>query len=369
MRPSTTQTAAVRELLRRAVLAGCAPGAVAGWGRPPTDVEFLAQGSASLFPESRAATESTWFDLASLTKPLVTATLCLLGFRSGELTPETPVGEVLGEVRGTPPAALRVRQLLTHTSGLPAWLPLYALCEGRVELLATHLRDVSLVAPPGSRVVYSCVGYVVLGLMLERVSDQDLATLFRKLVLDELGLGSNLDFRPDPRHVCPAAGAMQPVVESRLSRDAGFDPVFIPPCAPGLPDDGNARFLGGAAGNAGLFGTARGVLALASEYLPGGGRLLTESEVTMATSNYTPGMEQARGLGWQLAASPGCSAGSSLPGGAFGHTGFTGVSTWFDPIRREGAVLLANRLHPGGREPDLHPLRRRFHTMVVGMPT
>jgi len=359
----------VHELLRRACLAGLTPGAVAGWGRPPAAYEFAAEGRATLFPTTFRAQQSTWFDLASLTKPLATATLCLLAFRTGELGQATTVGEVLTEVRGTPVAQLTVRQLLTHTSGLPAWLPLYALCEGRPELVPARTSTVSLIAPPGSRVVYSCVGYVMLGLMLQRISHQDLESLFRSLVVRPLGIAESIGFRPDIARCQLAAGATSPVVERRLCLEAGFSPDFVPAYRPGLPDDGNARFLGGAAGNAGLFGTAAGILALATEYLPGGGRLLTESEVAEATSNHTQGKEQARGFGWQLAASPGCSAGPSLPPEAFGHTGFTGVSTWVDPLRCRGWVLLTNRLHPGGRELDLHPLRRRFHSIAVGMPT
>jgi len=359
----------VPELLRRACAAGLTPGAVAGWGSPPDGYELAAEGRASLFPTTFRAQQSTWFDLASLTKPLATATLCLLALRSGELGRTTTVGEVLAEVRGTRVAELTVRQLLTHTSGLPGWLPLYALCEGRPEMVPARLGTVSLIAPPGSRVVYSCVGYVMLGLMLQRISDQDLESLFRASVMRPLGIEESIGFRPGVAGRQLAAGAASPVVERRLCVEAGFEPDFVPAYRPGLPDDGNARFLGGAAGNAGLFGTAAGVLALAAEYLPGGGRLLTEAEVAEATSNHTQGKEQARGFGWQLAASPGCSAGPSLPPEAFGHTGFTGVSTWFDPLHRRGWVLLTNRLHPGGRELDLHPLRRRFHAIAVGMPT
>jgi CubicO group peptidase (beta-lactamase class C family) len=359
----------VHDLLRRACLAGLAPGAVAGWGSPPADYDLVAEGWAALFPTKIRAEQSTWFDLASLTKPLATATLCLLGFRTDAFGQATTVGEVLSEVRGTPVAELTVGQLLTHTSGLPGWLPLYAVCEGRRELVPARLGAVSLIAPPGSRVVYSCVGYVMLGLMLQRISDQDLESLFCASVLRPLGLEEALGFRPARARCQPAAGAARPVVERRLCVEAGFDPDFVPPYEPGLPDDGNARFLGGTAGNAGLFGTAAGVLALTAEYRPGGGRLLTDSEVVQATSNHTPGKEQARAFGWQLAASPGCSAGPSLPPDAFGHTGFTGVSAWFDPLRGRGWILLTNRLHPGGREADLHPLRRRFHSTAVGMPT
>jgi CubicO group peptidase (beta-lactamase class C family) len=130
-------------------------------------------------------------------------------------------------------------------------------------------------------------------------------------------------------------------------------------------DDGNARGLGGAAGNAGLFGTAAAVARLAAEYLPGGGVLLTAEEAAFATACRTEGLEQARGLGWQLAASPGCSAGPSLAAEAFGHTGFSGVSVWVDPSSRAALVLLGNRLHPGGRTADLHPMRRRYHTLAI----
>jgi CubicO group peptidase (beta-lactamase class C family) len=129
-------------------------------------------------------------------------------------------------------------------------------------------------------------------------------------------------------------------------------------------DDGNARGLGGVAGNAGLFGTAAAVARLASEYLPGGGELLTAEEAALATRSHTRGLGQERGLGWQLAATPGCSAGPALPPEAFGHTGFAGTSVWVDPGARTAFVLLANRLHPGGRTPDLHPLRRRFHCLA-----
>jgi len=130
-------------------------------------------------------------------------------------------------------------------------------------------------------------------------------------------------------------------------------------------DDGNTRGLGGAAGNAGLFGTAAAVAALASEYLPGGGELVTGEEASLATAALTPGLEQLRGIGWQLAATPGCSAGPALAGSSFGHTGFSGTSAWVDAEAGAVLVLLANRLHPGGRTPDLHPLRRRFHALAV----
>ena len=219
--------------------------------------------------------------------------------------------------------------------------------------------------PAGAAVVYSCLGFIALGIALERAGGADLATLFAELVAAPLGLGAELAFAP-PLASATAAGAAFPLVEERLlaARGAGGP---LPPPLPSAHscDDGNARGLGGCAGNAGLFGTPAAVAALAAEYLPGGGELLTAEEAERATRCLTPGLEQARGLGWQLGATAGASAGPALGAAAFGHTGFTGTSVWADPETGAVYVLLGNRLHPGSRTPDLHPLRRRFHALAA----
>jgi CubicO group peptidase (beta-lactamase class C family) len=355
----------LRELLLRAIRAGSAPAAVAAWGGAGRTSSETAVGTSIVFPEAVKASPETWFDLASLTKPLVTTTLTLLAFRSGAIAGTTRVGEVLDEVRGTDVGELEVKQLLTHTAGLPAWLPLYCIAEGRPDQLASRLGRVGLEARPGQRVVYSCIGFVMLGLMLSRIAGEDLDSLFRREVLMVVGLEDELGFKPDPATHSLAGGAGNSMVERRLIGDLGLDHLWLPAAAHGLPDDGNARFLGGIAGNAGLFGTARGVVALASEYLPGGGSLLSAEEAWGATALHTEKLEQGRSLGWQLASTPGCSAGRAFPESAFGHTGFTGVSVWCDPRSKGVYALLTNRNHPTQRENDLHPLRRRFHAVVA----
>ncbi|MBD3854588.1 MAG: beta-lactamase family protein, partial [Acidobacteria bacterium] len=238
---------AVYELLQRGIGAGVAPTAVARWGRADGEPRHEVVGSALLVPVRKAASDRTWFDLASLTKPLVTTTLAVIAFRKGELALETTVGEVLGELRGTDVGDLDVRQLLTHTSGLPSWLPLYCLAEGDPGRLAERLGSVGLVETPGSRVVYSCVGFVILGMMLERTFGSDLASVFRHEVTGKLGIDDELGFCPDPETHSLSGEAASPVVESRLVSQLGSDRRWIPPMAPGLPDDGNARFLGGTA--------------------------------------------------------------------------------------------------------------------------
>jgi CubicO group peptidase (beta-lactamase class C family) len=205
---------------------------------------------------------------------------------------------------------------------------------------------------------------VILGLVLERGGDEGLDTLFRRKVAVPLRLEGELGFKPESNTQSLISGAREVVVERHMVLDLGFDPTWIPPVGPGLPDDGNARFLVGVAGNAGLFGSARGVVTLASEYLPEGGSLLGPTERAEATRLRTRGLEQGRGWGWQLASSPGCSAGRELSPRAFGHTGFTGVSVWCDPEKGNVYGLLTNRNHPAQRETDLHPLRRRFHALA-----
>ncbi len=355
----------VRDLLERAVAAGRFPGAVAQWGRVDGEVSTCVVGRAEVRDVPRDVSDDTWFDLASLTKPLVTTTLSLVAFQERLLSPNTRVGEVLRETEGFPIGELEIHRLLTHTSGLPAWLPFYCLAEGRRDTVPQVLRHIELASGPGERVVYSCVGFIILGLMLEEVSGSDLERLFRDRVLVPAGLEGELGFNPDTAFRVLAGGALAPLAEQRLVRDLGLDPVWIPAVGRGLPDDGNARFFGGAAGNAGLFGTARGVRRLTAEYCGGGTNLIALDAIGPAVTSQTSGLEQERGWGWQIASSRGCSAGGSLPDTAIGHTGFTGVSVWADPMGTGLWVLLTNRNHPGQRGVDLHPLRRKYHAVAT----
>jgi CubicO group peptidase (beta-lactamase class C family) len=356
--------AAIAELLEAAVRSGVAPGAAAAWGRAADSPRLLAVGRAGFGSDFDAAHHRTWWDLASLTKPLVVTTLCLRAFRRGRVALETTVGEVFDEAAGRPLAGVSFRQLLTHSSGLPGWRPLYAMAKRPAAAVDTIL-GLDLEAPPGRRVEYSCPGFVLLGEALEIVHGEPLDRSFDRQVLQSLGLQAELGFLPDPATRQLAGGARLPTVERRLTAEQGFDPATVPRHGPSLPDDGNCRFLGGVAGNAGLFGSAVGVFCLGREFLLGAGSLLEEAEIAAATVSMTSGLEQHRGLGWQMATSPGCSAGPGLGSRAFGHTGFTGTSVWIDPEVEAVLVLLTNRHHPGHREQDLHPLRRRFHELAM----
>jgi CubicO group peptidase (beta-lactamase class C family) len=128
--------------------------------------------------------------------------------------------------------------------------------------------------------------------------------------------------------------------------------------------DGNAHFLGGVAGHAGLFGTARETARLAEQFLPGSALLSREETLRLFTTNFTPGLDEHRSIGWMLASTPDSSAGAALPPDAFGHTGFTGTSVWVDPHARRVNVLLTNRTHPAYASPPMTAIRRRLNELV-----
>jgi CubicO group peptidase (beta-lactamase class C family) len=358
------RTNQVKLLLERAVRAGRAPGAVAVWGEAGGEQQQVVVGAAALLPVRRQLRKDAWFDLASLTKPLVTTTLTLIALRDPTLGLGTTVGEVLGRAATGPLARITLQQLLTHTSGLPAWAPVFSWGKNPGEIRSSLL-EIEPECRPGARVTYSCIGFLVLAEVVSELFRQPLDAAFGEQVLAPLGLDDQAGFRPDPDLRPIVAGALNTAAELPLMAERGLEPGLIPTPAIGQPDDGNARSLGGVAGNSGLFGTAHSVHVLASQYLLESSHLLTPGEIEMATTCYTTGGEQHRGLGWQIATSPGCSAGSSLSPGSFGHVGYTGTSVWVDPIRDAVLVLLSHRNHPTHRNIDIHPLRRRYHQLAI----
>jgi len=357
----------IEDLIGRGIAAGLFPGGVAAWGRGGQPPAESAAGWASLRPQPTMTHPGTLYDLASLTKPLAVVPLFLVAQRSGRLTVTHRVGAVLPELDGSPVGQVSCQSLLTHTSGLPAWWPLYAETRGDPSRTLQVFRSIPLRPPrDDGPVVYSCLGYILLGFMLERVFDRALRDLFIERIARPLGLENNIGFLPAGGPI--ASGAHAPDAERELLRQLSRerDIQFIPRLEDRMPDDGNARFLGGVSGNAGLFGTARAVFVLASQFIASVSRLLSPEEIRLATSDFTPrDHEQGRGLGWQLARSRGCSAGPALSLSAFGHTGFTGTSVWIDPEDRVVSVFLANRHHPAHRDVDLHPFRRRYNALVT----
>jgi CubicO group peptidase (beta-lactamase class C family) len=331
----------------------------------------IALGDAVVEPRRIPATIDTVYDLASLTKPLATTLLVELEVEAGRMRLDDPVAAYVHEFDRPDKRAITLIDLLAHRSGLPKWVPLYATAVPP-ERLAEALAALPLAYATGTRVVYSDPSFLTLGVAIERATGRRLDQLFAERVARPLGL-ERTAFRPDRgRRDEIAASETGNAYEREMAADtaaaAGFR-AWRTEVVWGEVHDGNAHFLGGVAGHAGLFGPAREVALLAEQFLPGGA-LLTRAETYAGfRTNLTPGLEEHRSVGWMLASTPGSSAGPAMPPDAFGHTGFTGTSVWVDPGARRVVVLLTNRTHPVYRAPEMTAIRRRVNELAAGATT
>ncbi|MGE9696258.1 MULTISPECIES: serine hydrolase domain-containing protein [unclassified Streptomyces] len=284
-----------------------------------------------------------WWDLASVTKPVVGLVVMALADR-GLLSLEAPLAAYLPRYRDTPIAPLTVEALLAHTSGLPGQVPMYRTHPTR-EALLDGLARLPLSGPPGRRVTYSSQGFMLLGLLAEAAGGEGLDVLVDRYVCAPLGLrGTRFGPVPPERAVateeCPWRG--------RVVR--------------GEVHDENAVVLGGIAGHAGLFAPLADVEGLARSLAGGARELLRPATYARMTAPHTDGLNLRRALAWQ-GQDPGDASpvGGSFGPDAYGHTGFTGTSLWIDPATGRYAVLLTNRVHPSREERGFGALRKEFH--------
>ncbi len=297
----------------------------------------------------RADTE-TVFDLASLTKPLTTATLVMQLVESGRLHLRQPVARFFDTDFGPLPhlSGVEVRHLLTHSSGLPP-VPIWpAKAEGksRQDLMASVLATPTL-RPAETGYTYSDTGYILLGEIAARVSGHPLDVCFQECIAKPLGL-TTLSYCP------PSSPRVAPT---------GTD-------APGQVHDPRAQDLGGVAGHAGLFGTAADVLTFAEAIRTGGGPILSRASVARMSESQIPPNIGAQSLGWF------CSGNDYLPSGdlfsdrSFGHSGFTGTALLIDPASDLSLTLLTNRVINQAEDGSgfLHLRRCWLNTVAAALP-
>ena len=340
-----------------------------------------------LDPETRSqpTRRDSIFDLASVTKLFATTAFMTL-VEAGRVALEQPVAAVLPAFRGPRPIAayedplnpwakievvhatsqvveagqVTFRQLLTHTSGLPAWKPLYRLPGGR-EAIYVAAAQVPFAYPPGQRVLYSDLGLILLSAAIERLAGEPLDAYLRHAVLQPLGL-SETHYRP-----------LSSAYPLRRRPSADIAPTEL--CAwrgrrlRGEVHDENAAGMGGVSGHAGLFSTAWEVAVLGQLYLNGGAyagqRLLAPATVAAMTSEQAAFADERRGLGWMLKSLQVSSAGRYFSPRSYGHTGFTGTSLWVDPERELLVVLLTNRVYYGrSNAAEILALRQAVHEAV-----
>ena len=358
-------------ILLQAIHNGASPGAAVAVGRHGRLVKLRGYGRIDYRQNYADVTDSTIYDLASLTKVIGTATALGMLIERGLVDLDAPVGRYVPEWNTSAVKRdVTLRHLALHTSGLAAYGPLYRELRGRAEY-RQRIARMDLTYPPGTRTVYSDFGIILLGLIIEQVAGETLDALLQREVFEPLGM-RDTGFNPlewpyaelalEP---VPEAGRdMPPFVLGRIA-PTEVDTLFRRTQVHGRVHDENAYALGGVAGHAGLFSSARDLAVFAQMMLNdgyyGGRRLLDPATVALLTRRASP--ESSRALGWDTPSGQ-SSAGDYFSDRSYGHTGFTGTSLWIDPERNLFVVLLTNRVNPT-RENQKHvPLRRAIADLV-----
>jgi CubicO group peptidase (beta-lactamase class C family) len=346
--PSTAAFAATSAAVDAAVEAGHTPGAVLLAGRGDETVHEhvvgLAESAAvSGAAHDRALTPQTWFDLASLTKVMGTLPCVLLLCADGRIALADKVQQHLPAFSGAGKDAVTVRHLLAHSSGLAAHRDFVPASR---DVMVDAVLAEPLEAAPGTRVVYSDLGFITLGAVVETVTGVPLDEVWRDRVAAPIGLRHS-GFRP-PADVSVAATEPPPGGPDQL----------------GDVHDENARAMSGIAGHAGLFGTAADVaMYLRRAWLSTD--LLPAALIDDALRCQTDGLDGRRGLGWTLRGDRWDHMGQQWPQTGAGHTGFTGTCVALDRPSGCWVVLLTNAVHHGRDRTGVIPLRRHIHDLLM----
>jgi CubicO group peptidase (beta-lactamase class C family) len=339
-----------RRILDEAVGARAFPAVVAEVGQAAGPLWCHAAGRLTYDTDAPAAGRETVFDLASLTKVISTTTLAMHLVAEGAMSLDDPASTWLAEWRGSDRTDVSVRDLLSHTSGLPGHLPLYEDHAGRADYQRT-LATLPLEYAPRTRAVYSDLGFILLGFILEDAGGAPLAQLFERV---------SRVVEPEPLKFNPPRSWRAHIAPTEVDPWRGRLLV-------GEVHDENAWALGGVAGHAGLFGTAAAVGRFARATL----RLLAGAPASQetATARLFARRREAipnssRALGWDTML-PTSSCGQRMSSASIGHTGFTGTSIWIDPEADVYVVLLTNRVHPTRRNDAILGVRPAFHDAVM----
>ncbi|MGB8594866.1 MAG: serine hydrolase domain-containing protein [Candidatus Sulfotelmatobacter sp.] len=317
-------------------------------------VALKAFGRFTYEPNSPAVTPTTLFDLASVTKIVATTSMAMLLYERGLLDLDAPVDAIVPEFLQAVSDARRhnvtLRMLLAHSSGLPAYEKLFLRAHTRDELLQAAFAT-PLASNPGSRADYSDIGFILLGVALERIADESLDRFCQRELFAPLGM-INTTFNP-PKEI---RAQIPPTTDDRSFRHRLIQ---------GEVQDENASVLGGVAGHAGVFSTAADLARFAHAILNAGRTVLRNTEtIALFTRRESVPPGTSRALGWDTPSAP-SQSGNYFGPTSFGHLGYTGTSLWVDPDRQLSITLLTNRTWRDCSNQAIKQVRPRFQDAVI----
>ncbi len=406
---NAAKLAQIDQLVLADIAAKKLPGAVVLVGHKGKIVFRKAYGNRSLVPTVEKMTVDTIFDVASLTKPVATATSIMILVEQGKLRLNDTIGKFIPDIDDENAKRVTIQQLLTHTSGYAPDFDLREKWAGRGGMLAA-LKKEKLKTPPGTKFVYSDIGFIVLAEIVTRVLSVSVGreptpyfTMFRNLSMLDSGFFEELplsggkmtflfsgswyrtsDYKLDTQRVAPTEDVkgQQSYLGSSFAGANGDEILRM------RVHDPTAYRMNGVAGHAGLFSTADDLARFCQMLLNGGiapdwsgqhpagpknvskmlaapVRIMSAQTIAKMTTPYVVSEDGAtRGLGWDMNTSFSSNRGELFPLGSFGHTGFTGTSIWIDRVSQTFVVFLSNRVHPDGKG-DVTPLRAKVATVVA----
>ena len=342
----------IADRVREAHEAGEFAGCVVGVGTSEGLVYLEAFGDRQVVPERVVMTTDTVFDMASVTKPVATATSIMALFERGALRLTDPINKHLPEITGEHGGLITINDLLTHRSGYIPDNPIGDYQHGAEEswkrLFALKPTD-----EPGTKFKYSDVNFELLGKIVERVSGETLDVFAKKNIFEPLGM-EETGYKPGPELAARAAAT-----EPRNGVASGEPPLV------GEVHDPRAALLGGVAGHAGLFSTAEDLARYAEAMLKGGAPVLHRKTLALMTEPLAEGdPSYGRSRGWDKGSSFSSNRGQLMTGEAYGHGGFTGNAFWIDPGLDLYVIFLSNRLHPDGKG-NVNDLAGRIGTIAA----
>ncbi len=366
--------ARIDELVNKDIADKKMPGAVVVVGHRGRIVFRKAYGNRSLAPAVEKMTLDTIFDVASLTKPIATATSIMILVEQGKLRLNDSVGKFIPEILDENAKRITIQQLLTHTSGYAPDFDLKEKWAGREGMLQALFKE-RLRSAPGTRFVYSDIGFIVLGEIIERISGEPEDIFIIRSILAPLNLNFSGFIRfPRPLTKRYLVGPIAPTENVRgqqnyLGSQFDGDDKTGDQILSGQVHDPTSYRMNGVAGHAGLFSTADDIARYCQMILNGGildgKRVLSAQTIAKMTApNVVSESGDTRGLGWDINTSFSSNRGELFPLGSFGHTGFTGTGVWIDPTSQTFVVFMSNRVHPDGKG-DVGPLRARISTVVA----
>ncbi|HEY1937279.1 MAG TPA: serine hydrolase domain-containing protein [Candidatus Angelobacter sp.] len=342
-------------ILRSGIQQRAFPGAAVGVVHRGKLIALKGLGRFTYSPDSPDVSAGMIFDLASVTKAFATTTACMILYERGLFKLEQPVFQLLPDFAESSREQddarhhVTLRMLLSHSSGLPAYIKLFQTAHDEEELLRQALQ-VPLTTAPGTKAEYSDIGFILLGEALERITGEPLDQFCQREIFAKLNLQQTV--------FNPLTGRKHLILPTE------DDQTFRRRVVQGEVNDENAYVMGGVAAHAGCFSTAENVSIFAHCMLQGGSPLVQPQTVEIFTrrENFPPG--SSRTLGWDTPSQP-SQSGKYFSSRSYGHLGYTGTSLWIDPDRQLAVTLLTNRTWPDRNSQLIKQIRPAFHDAVV----